>query len=40
MRRLLAAEMVGADGKNIITAIAAGYEVQIRLSLSLNPSDH
>jgi 2-methylcitrate dehydratase PrpD len=32
--------MVGADGKKVITAIAAGYEVQIRLSLSLNPSDH
>ena len=37
---LAAAEMVGADGKKVITAIAAGYEVQIRLSLSLNPSDH
>jgi 2-methylcitrate dehydratase PrpD len=37
---LAAAEMVGADGKKVITAIAAGYEVQIRLSLSLNPSEH
>ena len=37
---LAAAEMIGADGKKVITAIAAGYEVQIRLSLSLNPSDH
>ena len=27
---LAAAEMVGADGKKVITAIAAGYEVQIR----------
>ena len=37
---LAAAEMVGADGKTVITAIAAGYEVQIRLSLALGPSDH
>ena len=37
---LAAAEMVGADGKTVIAAIVAGYEVQIRLSLALNPSEH
>jgi 2-methylcitrate dehydratase PrpD len=37
---LAAAEMVGANGKKVIAAIAAGYEVQIRLSLSLNPTEH
>ena len=37
---LAAAEMVGADGRTVIAAIAAGYEVQIRLSLALGPSDH
>lgn len=37
---LAAAEMVGADGKKVIAAITAGFEVQIRLSLALNPSDH
>ena len=37
---LAAAEMVGADGKKVISAITAGFEVQIRLSLALNPSDH
>ncbi|MFQ5764523.1 MAG: MmgE/PrpD family protein [Rhodospirillales bacterium] len=35
-----AAEMAGADGKALIQAIVAGYEVQIRLSLALGPSDH
>lgn len=35
-----AADMVGADGKTVIAAIVAGYEVQIRLSLALGPSDH
>tara|TARA_B110000967_G_C18899887_1_gene573944 strand:- start:3929 stop:5320 length:1392 start_codon:yes stop_codon:yes gene_type:complete len=34
------AEMVGASGKDLIAAIVAGYEVQIRLSLALTPSDH
>jgi 2-methylcitrate dehydratase PrpD len=37
---LAAAEMVGASGKDLIAAVVAGYEVQIRLSLALNPSDH
>ena len=37
---LAAAEMVGADGKTVIAAIVAGYEVQIRLSLALNPTEH
>jgi len=37
---LAAAEMVGADGKTVLAAIIAGYEVQIRLSLALNPTEH
>lgn len=32
------AEKLGADGKRLVTAIAAGYEVMIRSSLALNPS--
>ena len=35
-----AAEMTGADGKSLIAAIVAGYEVQIRLSLALDPAAH
>ena len=35
-----AAEMSGANGKNIIAGIVAGYEVQIRLSIALKPSEH
>ncbi|HET9663282.1 MAG TPA: MmgE/PrpD family protein [Burkholderiales bacterium] len=35
-----AAEMTGAAGRAIIAAIVAGYEVQIRLSLALNPAAH
>lgn len=35
-----AAEMVSASGKDVIAAIVAGYEIQIRLSLALGPSDH
>lgn len=35
-----AAEMSSADGKAVIAAIVAGYEVQIRLSLALNPAAH
>ncbi len=35
-----AAEMAGADGKDTIAAIVAGYEVQIRLSLALDPAAH
>ena len=37
---LAAAEMVNASGKDLIAAIVVGYEIQIRLSLALNPSDH
>ena len=37
---LAAAEMVGASGKDLIAAIVAGYEIQIRLSLALVPKDH
>tara|TARA_R110000787_G_scaffold285461_1_gene401080 strand:- start:1152 stop:2546 length:1395 start_codon:yes stop_codon:yes gene_type:complete len=37
---LAAAEMMGASGKDLIAACVAGYEVQIRLSLALGPSDH
>ena len=42
---LAAAEMAGADGRKasgreVIAAIVAGYEVQIRLSLALVPKDH
>jgi 2-methylcitrate dehydratase PrpD len=32
------AEKLGSDGKRLVTAIAAGYEVMIRSSLALNPS--
>lgn len=35
-----AAEMAGAEGRDIIAGIVAGYEVQIRLSIALKPSDH
>src|SRR5262249_39784342 len=35
-----AAEMTGADGKALIAAIVAGYEVQIRLTLALDPAAH
>ncbi len=37
---MAAAEMTGADGRTVVAAIVAGYEVQIRLSLALSPSDH
>jgi 2-methylcitrate dehydratase PrpD len=37
---LAAAEMTGAGGKDLIAAIVAGYEIQIRLSLALGPTDH
>ncbi|MBC8339084.1 MAG: MmgE/PrpD family protein [Rhodospirillales bacterium] len=37
---LAAAEMAGADGEELIPAIIAGYEIQIRLSKALGPSDH
>lgn len=32
------AEKTGADGRQLVTAIVAGYEVMIRTSLALNPS--
>ena len=32
------AEKLGSDGEQLVTAIAAGYEVMIRSSLALNPS--
>ena len=37
---LAAAEMSGAGGAQVIAAIVAGYEVQIRLSMALGPSQH
>ena len=37
---LAAAEMTGAGGREVITAIVAGYEVQIRLSQALVPKAH
>ena len=37
---LAAAEMTRATGRDCIAAITAGYEIQIRLSLALGPSDH
>ena len=37
---LAAAEMTGASGAELVAAIVAGYEVQIRLSLALGPSVH
>jgi len=35
-----AAEMVGASGRDVVAAVVAGYEIQIRLSLALGPTDH
>ena len=37
---LAAAEMVGADGRTVLGAIVAGYEVTCRLALSLPGGDH
>ncbi len=37
---LAAAEMVGANGRELLAGIVAGYEVQIRLGLALVPKDH
>jgi 2-methylcitrate dehydratase PrpD len=37
---LAAAEMTGANGRELIAGIVAGYEVQIRLSLALIPREH
>jgi|TARA_B100000959_G_scaffold138397_1_gene145467 2-methylcitrate dehydratase PrpD len=35
-----AAQMTGANGQRLIAGIVAGYEVQIRLSIALNPTEH
>lgn len=35
---LAVGEMVGSDGRDLIAAIVAGYEVMIRIGLSINPS--
>ena len=35
-----AGEQTGASGRDIIAAITAGYEIQIRLSLALVPAEH
>jgi 2-methylcitrate dehydratase PrpD len=37
---LAAAEMTGAGGRDLIAAIVAGYETQIRLALALDPAAH
>ncbi len=37
---MAAAEMCGASGRDVITGIVAGFEVQTRLSLALGPTDH
>jgi len=37
---LAAAQMSGSSGKELIAAVVVGYEVQIRLSLALDPSTH
>ena len=37
---LAAAEMVAADGRDLITAIVAGYELSCRISKALVPSEH
>ena len=37
---LAAAEITGADGQRVVAGIVAGYEVQIRLSIALNPTEH
>jgi 2-methylcitrate dehydratase PrpD len=37
---LAAGEMTGASGCDLITAIVAGYETQIRISMALGPTAH
>ena len=37
---LAAAEIAGSSGKELITAIVAGYEIQLRLSMALDPAEH
>ena len=35
-----AAELENASGKDLIAAVVAGFEIQIRLGLAIDPSDH
>jgi len=37
---LAAAEISSSSGRDLITAIVAGFEIQIRLSMALNPAQH
>lgn len=37
---LAAAEMTGAPGRDVVAGIVAGFEVQIRLSMALGPTEH
>ena len=37
---LAAAEISSASGRDLITAVVAGFEIQIRLSMALNPAEH
>jgi 2-methylcitrate dehydratase PrpD len=37
---LAIAELVGCDGRRLIEAVVAGYEVMIRLGKALNPASH
>jgi len=37
---LAAAEISSASGRDLITAIVVGFEIQIRLSMALNPAEH
>ena len=37
---IAAAEIAGSSGQELITAIVAGYEIQLRLSMALNPAEH
>ena len=37
---LAAAEISSAPGRDLITAVVAGFEIQIRLSMALNPVEH
>ena len=37
---LAAAEISSASGRDLITAVVAGFEIQIRLSMALNPVEH
>lgn len=37
---MAAAEMAGRPGRDVVAGIVAGFEVQIRLSLALGPTEH